>query len=77
MSERYTAAELERMGRVAYAEARAGIACEPYDELPDWRRFRWRRAALAAVREAQAIDAERRDAWKAARRTTRRVTVNV
>lgn len=70
MSERYTIDELERMGRAVYATAREGIACEPYDSLPDWRRFRWRRAALAAARIAAEIDAERREQWRAGRRNT-------
>ena len=75
MAERYTIADLERMGRAVYVAARDGITCEAYDDLPDWRRFRWRRAALAAVQEAAAIDAERREQWRQQRRTTVRLDV--
>lgn len=74
MSERYTLAELERIGRAVYATARSGIDCEAYDDLPDWRRFRWRRAGLAAVQVAAEIDAERRERWRRERRTTIRVS---
>lgn len=73
MATRYTIAELDRMGRVVYATARSGIACEPYDALPDWRRHRWRQAGLAAVRIAAEVDAERRERWLRERRTTVRV----
>lgn len=73
MSERYTIAELERIGRAVYTTARSGIDCEPYDDLPTWRRYRWQRAALAAVQVAAEIDAERREHWRKERRTTIRV----
>ena len=73
MSERYRIDELERMGRAVYVTARDGIACASYDDLPDWRRFRWRRAALAAVQVAAEIDAERRKQWRRKRQTTVRV----
>ena len=74
MAERRTMAELDRLGRVTYAAARAGIACEPYDALPDWRRRRWREAALAAIAEAAAMDVEKLAAWKTERRQAIRIS---
>lgn len=70
MTTRYTGEEAEQIGRVTYVTARAGISCEAYDELPDWRRKRWIAAALAAVAEAERINLARIDRWKPDQRRT-------
>ena len=73
MSTPYTTAEQDRIARALYARRWTGfLGVVPYDELPSDRKWFWRGAAMAALREADAIDAERREQWREQRRTTTR-----
>lgn len=70
MTERYTAAEIERIAEACYTARHTYDASGPWSSLPTDRRWFWRRAALAAVVEAHRVDTERRDRWRGSRRRT-------
>ena len=64
--ERYDPEELEAGARAVYVAARRNITCDPWCDLPDWRKRRWIAAYLAAAsvrdeyrRPARAVRLER------------------
>lgn len=70
----YTTDEQDRIAKALYERRWVNFfGVVPYDELPSDRKWYWRGAAVAAVRVAAEIDAERRERWRAERRTTVRV----